>query len=317
MKEQQLLFEQNYQKLEKFAGWTTAKQIVLFIASAYTARNEEINIEKWKNVLEVIKKESSFFSTLRMNTLMQYMYVMQLENEENRAKKLSYYTENFELLRKAKLANSPYTTLAALFLNDDERFQHAQRARIVYEEMRKKHMFLTSYEDIPMAVLLASKETNQQQLGTTMRAYYDALHAQKLTIGNNLQTLSQILALISPTYNEQLVYYIVAIKEQLEHAGIKVKQSYYIQLGFLASAQVNEEQLTQLIEMFNTFKKEKYFKWYKDQAFSCAVQQFLPITTQQTTDYVSIVSLEYLLQMQYMLMATTTFAVMSSSNTSE
>ena len=58
-------------------------------------------------------------------------------------------------------------------------------------------------------------------------------------VGNELQWLSQILTFHSAEYVEQLVPYIVELRKQLNEQGIKIKQTHYPILGFLAVAGFN------------------------------------------------------------------------------
>ncbi|WP_042475371.1 DUF4003 family protein [Bacillus ndiopicus] len=308
------LFEQNYKKIEKFAGWTTGKPIVLLMASYYTARQQEVNIDELQDAIAVIKKETGFFSTLRTNSLVQYVYAMQIASEANKEGAIRELLSNTEILRNAKFSNTSFTTIAALFLTSENKEQQAERAQMMYREMRKKHIFLTSYEDVPIAVLFALDDADIEQRADTMRRYYDELKASKFYQGNELQALSQILTMASIEYNKQIVPYIVAIRQQLEQAKIKMRPALYIQLGFLALAQINDEQLQQLIDLYELFKNQKYLKWYKEQAFAIAVQQYLPTSTLGTNELLSVVSIELLLQMQYAILATTTIVAVSSTS---
>lgn len=307
-------FEQNYRKIEKFAGWTVGKPIVLLMASHYTARQQEVNIDELQQAIAVIKKETGFFSTLRTNVLVQYVYAMQLAGEPNKEDALRTLLSNMDILRKVKFPNTSYTTIAALFLTSENKEAQAERAQLLYREMRKKHKFLTSYDDVPIAVLFGLDDSNMEIRAKTMRRYYDALRAERFSQGNELQALSQILTTVGIDYNEQLVPYILAIKQQIEQAKIKVRPSHYIQLGFLALAKINDEQLQQIIAFYELLSSQKYAKWHTEQALSIAVQQYLPNVA---NELLSVVSLELLLQMQYALMATSAAVAVNASSGSE
>ncbi|WP_342472332.1 DUF4003 family protein [Metasolibacillus sp. FSL H7-0170] len=311
------LFEQNYKEIEKFAGWSVGKPVVLLMASYYTVRQQEVNIAELEEAVSAIKKETGFFSTLRTNLLVQYIYAMHIAGEPDKKEAINELLSNTEILRKAKFSNTSYTTIAALFLTSEFKEQQAQRAQIVYREMRKRHKFLTSYDDVPVAVLFALDDVDIELRTNTMRRYYDELKEAKFSQGNELQALSQILTMPSIEYNEQFVPYIIAIKQQLEQAKIKVRPALYISIGFLALTQINDKQLQQLIELYEMFKSQKYLKWYKDQAFAIAVQQYLPIRTLEANELLSVVSIELLISMQYAIMAATTAVAVSSSSSGD
>lgn len=314
------LFENNYKKIVNYVSWTVDKRILLMLSSFYTSRHEEFNALSFQEVINVIKQEAHWLSAPRTNQLLQYTYAMHFSKNDNKTAAIQEVLQNFEILRAEKFANTAYTYIAALFLKDSNKEQQAKNARILYKEMQKKHKFLTSYDDIPIAVMLSSNGiSDAEDRANTMRLYYDDLRKAKFSQGNELQALSQLLTFPSAAYNNQLIAYVVQIKETLEEHGIKIKPTMYTQFGFLAFMGINNEKLLELVALYEAFTKKKFFKWYKNEAFGIAVQQLIPTIDRSKSEMLSIVSLEMLLQMQYSIIATTaiTSAAVSASGGGE
>ncbi len=314
------LFEKNFNKIKEYASWTIDKRVLFMLASYYTSRQEEFNVQPFQEVINIIKEQAHWYSIPRTNQLLQFTYAMHFSKAENKKEAILEVLENYKILRAEKFANTSYTYIAALFLTATNKEQQSKNARKLYKEMHKKHKFLTSNDDIPIAVMLSSDDTNDaEQRANTMRLYYDELRKAKFPQGNELQALSQILTLTSNEFNAQLSNYVVKIKETLETNGIKIKTSMFIQLGFLALIGINDEKLEELVALYEVFSKKKYFKWYKNEALGVAIQQLLPTMDRSKFELLSIVSLEMFLQMQYAIIASAaiTSAAATSSGGSE
>lgn len=56
---------QTVEAVSKIAGWTVDRKIILAIASTYIASGKVFDAEKYKNVVEEMKKQISWLSPLR------------------------------------------------------------------------------------------------------------------------------------------------------------------------------------------------------------------------------------------------------------
>ena len=73
----------------------------------------------------------------------------------------------YEQLVTSGFSRSIFTYLAAAVLLTEENEQHGahiQRSMQVYKRMKKDHLFLTSTNDYPLAVLLAGQSENVETL---------------------------------------------------------------------------------------------------------------------------------------------------------
>ncbi|MFP3427812.1 DUF4003 family protein, partial [Pseudoalteromonas sp. SIMBA_162] len=74
-------------------------------------------------------------------------------------KTISEIMTNDQLLKEAKFNKSPFRGIGALFLQEDKQ-QHAERARTLYVEMKRRQRILTSNGDIQYIVYLTTDQVN-------------------------------------------------------------------------------------------------------------------------------------------------------------
>ncbi|MFJ7649697.1 hypothetical protein ACIQ1H_19475 [Lysinibacillus sp. NPDC097279] len=58
-------FTQTVEAVSKVAGWTVDRKIILAIASTYVASGKVYDSNKYKDVVEEMKKQTSWMSPLR------------------------------------------------------------------------------------------------------------------------------------------------------------------------------------------------------------------------------------------------------------
>src|SRR5690606_8091685 len=123
--------------------------------------------------------------------------------------------QNDKLLAEVKFKKSPFRIIGALFLQDDS-YEHAKRAKALFDELNRRQPFLTSKEDIPYVIVLTSDQGDSVlKRAETIQRYYLDLKKNHFIIGNHLQALSQIMAIYSTEYNELLLQYIIQLKQKL------------------------------------------------------------------------------------------------------
>lgn len=305
--------EQTFSEISKTMGWTVDKRIALAVTNIYLSRNQIFDAEAHKSAVEIIKKTESWTSPLRSHLLhvAAAFLVVKAEGVESSLKRVN---QNQQELNNSGFWKTSYTYLAALLMKSPE---EAERARSLYEEMKKYHKFLTSNEDIPYAALLGSREGSLEERAATMNRYYRDLREQGFTMGNDLQWLSQIMTFDSSGYEPAMVGRILAIHQVFEGEKIKIRSAQYPLLGFLAVTQVDGKALGEIAENTRELEKNKIFRWYKDMAFSTAVQQAMTdsMEVQDVSAVAFATSLETLLQAQQAAMMVSVNAAIISSTT--
>lgn len=190
----------------------------------------------------------------------------------------------------------------------------------MFDAIRKHHPFLTSYEDIPYAVLLSSSNDDGELRAETMNRYYKELRTYNFNAGNELQWLSQVLTFLSPQFDGQLVPNVVMLRDTLKKQNIKVRAMHYPLLGFLAILNLNKTQLQDIIDLHHELKDLKLLKWHREFVLFMAVQIAIydMAKVQKSLSMTIMSSIELLIQAQQaaMMAAVSAAAIASSSSSS-
>ncbi len=311
-------FTNTVEDVSKAAGWTVDRKIILAIASTFLASGKIFDADKYKAVLQEMKMQSSWMSPLR--TTVSYSIAANLMEQEDTEKAVKDLLINVRVLKEAKFRNGNFSFIGAQFLtkNEHEKKAHAQKARALFDAIRKHHPFLTSYEDIPYAILLSSPSDDIELRADTMNRYYKELRAYNFTAGNDLQWLSQVLTLLSSQYNNQLVANTVAIRDTFKKQHIKVKTMHYPLLGFLAILNLNQTQLLDIINLYHELKGLKILKWHREFVLFMTVQIAIydMANVQKSLSMTIMASIELLIQAQQAAMIAAVSAAAIASNSS-
>jgi len=313
-------FANTVEEVSKAAGWTVDRKIVLAIASTFVASGKPFDATKYKNVLQEMKKQSSWLSPLR--TTVGYSIAANLMEQDDAEKAVKNLLTNVSILKEAKFRSGNFSYIGAQFLTEDEQDKktHAQAARALFDAIRKHHPFLTSYEDIPYAILLSSPSDDVELRADTMNRYYKELRTSNFNAGNELQWLSQVLTFLSPKFDGQLVPDIVTLRDGLKKQNVKVKAMHYPLLGFLAILNLDKAQLQGLIDLYHELKDMKLLKWHREFVLFMAVQFAIydMAKVQKSLSMTIMSSIELLIQAQQaaMIAAVSAAAIASSSSSS-
>lgn len=313
-------FANTVEEVSKAAGWTVDRKIVLAIASTFVASGKTFDATKYKNVLLEMKKQSSWLSPLR--TTVGYSIAANLMEQDDAEKAVKNLLTNVSILKEAKFRSGNFSYIGAQFLTEDEQDKktHAQAARALFEAIRKHHPFLTSYEDIPYAILLSSPSDDVELRADTMNRYYKELRTYNFNAGNELQWLSQVLTFLSPKFDGQLVPDVVTLRDGLKKQNVKVKAMHYPLLGFLAILNLDKAQLQGLIDLYHELKDMKLLKWHREFVLFMAVQFAIydMAKVQKSLSMTIMSSIELLIQAQQaaMIAAVSAAAIASSSSSS-
>lgn len=316
------LLQTNYDKIVNYLSWTVDKRILLMLTSHYSAAGKTFSYVSFETIIEEIKKQTRWYSTLRSSSSnLLYSVAMLLDGKKEPQQSVGELIKNEEILKKANFKRSVYSYISALFLTDDseQKQTHAENAKRLYDAIRKHHPFLTSHEDMAYSVLLSKNGEEPELRAKTMNRYYTELRNNNFSLGNQLQWLSQIMTFKSPDYQEHIVPYIVQIRSDLVQRNVKLKKEHYPLLGFLAIAGAKTEHIEQITALYEEVIKMKIFRWYKSMAFSTALQKVLPelANLEESFDMSVVNNLEMLMQAEQAMIATTTIAtVAAASNTS-
>ena len=307
--------EMTYEKVKSLAGWTVDENVVLTITSCYVTSNREFDAEGLNRAMDALKVNAGWFSPLRGNLLpMMAAFLdkprMKIDDE------VDSLLAKQRILRTAGFRNTIHSYIAALLMTDDEDLydNEAEKAKRLYDEMKKRHFFLTSDDDYAYAVLLGKSGNDPVEHAISMRAYYDALRAEGFRGGNELQWMSQVMTYVSMPFDSGLVLKAAEILDRFKR-DTKVRPVHYPMIGFLAVFDVPDNELLNIVELSRSLEKSKIFKRKNEMALSIAIGYVLHDLT-ENMEKVTIslaTSVELVLQAQQAIIAATITATTASS----
>ncbi|WP_338752778.1 DUF4003 family protein [Bacillus sp. FJAT-52991] len=312
-------FVSDYEKLVKAVSWGVDKRQLLSIICQYHSSGLRFDPQSYLQLSNYIKKQEKWTSPLR--TSFNYSFAaMLLTNFEDSYQGFEDVQKCYRLLLDKGFRKSSYTYIAAAVavLPPGDRKQDlpkcTSRAMAIYKQMRKEHFFLTSYEDYPLAILLAKCEENHHGLINEIEYYYGALSEGPFRVGNDLQFLTHILAQGSFNNRQALAERAIHWFESLRSRGVKVKGTHYSVVGMLALLATPDQLIDEVMSLYHVFKEEKRFKWYQDMSLLIAVQLVIKEKMKDSSVMTAglAVSIEAILQAQQAAM----FAVISAATIS-
>ncbi|SOC08925.1 uncharacterized protein DUF4003 [Ureibacillus xyleni] len=270
-------FQQNYNRVFNYMGGGDIK-LYISLACKYTLAMKQFSGVLLQKVCEQLAEEGNGSFSISDYSTANYRLAAHIFLEGNLNKNVSDIMINDQFLKEARFKKSPFRGIGALFLQEDKQ-QHAARAKQLFVEMNRNQRILTSNGDIPYVVFLTSnKDNNPLEQSQTIFEYYTSLRKQQFSMGNHLQALTQIMTMYSSDYNEMLLQYIVQLKTELEKRGIRVKKIHYPFIGVLALAATNASKLDDILNLHNQLLKLKVFKTAKNYALIVAIQKIIQDT---------------------------------------
>lgn len=220
-------------------------QIIASCSISFLNKGILADADKMLQCKSVLKENTGVFSNFRGNV--QLPMITQLSFGANEEDKMKKTLKMYEILKK-EFSGSEYLVLAssimADLLSEEEMVQISQKARVIYNRMKKDHPFLTSYEDTVFAVLMAVSEKSDELLMDEMEVCYQQLK-EKFSKGNELQALSHMLAMVDGSAKENCDK-LIALYDALTEADVKYGK--YYELMALASLVMVSEEASVLVE---------------------------------------------------------------------
>jgi len=256
------LLEDNVEVLKKAVGRWMDHRLVLMAASQFTAKKRLIDGGEFIKTADAVKKSVSLFSPLR--TIYFPMTGLILSGENPPAEEIKRIHTNYEQLRSAGFRSTLFTYITA-FLMEHHGTPAPERIKAIYDEMKKYHRFLTSYEDYPSAAIIAKQDGQIEDLVKISEQYYNALNDHGFYKGNDLQFLANMLVMHGE-YSNELLDHVLQTRDELKRSGLKVKQMHYAALGVIALSGKIKDAAAYALDL----SELKVFKWYKDMAIIAA-----------------------------------------------
>ena len=232
-------------------------QIIAASATTFLNRGMEADAAKLETCKKVLKENTGVFSNFRGNVEIPMVAQLALADvpEDKMRKTLKIYDD-----LKQEFMGSEYLVLAAAVMADmvseDQSVKMAEKARSIYNKMKKDHPFLTSGEDAVYAVLMSISEKNDETLMEEMEVCYKKLK-ETFSASNEVQALAHVLSIAEGSAEEKCNK-VVALFEALRDAGVKYgKYHELVVLASLALLPVEKSVLVEEIEAVDAFLTEQ------------------------------------------------------------
>ncbi|WP_252313126.1 DUF4003 family protein [Sinobaca sp. H24] len=271
------MYEKYYSTLKQELKWQVVDaRVLMLISSMYVVRKKELDVERFKEIAEYVKKKKGVFSAL--NSAQVYVGAATLDIRfDNPEEKYHEWMEVYDQLVDSSFQRGSFTYISALLVLDlkkeaDSREDLIKGAKRVFDLMKKDHMFLTSSSDYPIAVLLAASPLEEAPLMAKIEELYGNLNDKGFKKSNELQMLSHILALRDNEDTDILVKHAMDVVVTLEAQEKKVRPIHYPEVGIMALAEEKEMLADFIVRIENALNEAKDFKWHKKMNFTIAVQ---------------------------------------------
>lgn len=190
------LMSENFYLLKKNFKWDNGL-INHFSALIHSINDKTPDVDKIKEIKDYIKAETNFTSYFRGNT--SSILATLLSSEEDYRSLFKTTLEVYEQLKSNNFKRGLYLPLTSYTIAKEITFDtldyRISRMREFYNNMKEKHFWLTSDNDYIFAAILGISDLDVNETNIKMETCYKLLNNKGLSKGNDLQTLSHILAL--------------------------------------------------------------------------------------------------------------------------
>ncbi len=238
LKERCKLFAENRDIMKSNFKWDSSLMYPL-CASIYAERGLEINSDRIKSSKNIIKEKTGIFSNFKGIPFMALATMLSLE--DNPEVKFNEVLKIYDTLRKEFYSSSylPLSAFTISYLSESyDCVRIVEKAKNIYQKMKKEHPFLTSSEDCIFAVLTALSNLQEDDAIDEMEKCYNYLKP-KFFSSNAVQSLSHTLALGDENSAEKCNR-VISIFDQLKERNSKFGTGVEMTvLGLLAITAVN------------------------------------------------------------------------------
>ncbi len=312
-----------YQELKGAFKWKADKKVLMLVSSMYVINGRAFDLERFNEISKHIQTQVGAFNTLRSSSeRFSIAAMLDIKCDEPEVGFQSYL-DLYELLVSGGFRRGMFTYIAAvvLFSSNVAPTNYEEigaKAQDVYKAMKKEHRFLTSQDDYPLSVLLATRNEEISILMERVEGYYHQLHQLGFRKGNDLQFLSHILSLVPEGNATQLSQRCLDIYETITTLWKKPKSLLYPTIGMLALTDEGQLNLKEVMVIAERLNSEKDFKWDKDLNFMFAVNLLISEKMEDPTvsNTGMMTTIEVILQAQQAAMVASMTAVSAAAATS-
>ena len=263
-----------YRQVYKDYKWKNSSNMNNLIALAHIMNEKEYSREAINTVNQYIARKTGPFSCYRQKSILfSALLALSFPDPENKFDTLQEYEMRLKDAGFRSYTYRPVTAYTLLLTCDggqiDERIAKGYE---IFTRMRKDHPWLTSGDDYPLSILLASSQDSVDTIMKEIEDLYNSLHRIGFNRGNGLQYLAHILSLSSENY-EYNVSRCKALYDYFRQNNMKVYSSNYGALGLLTLMADRSQEAAQDVLIVNKYLREdRTIRWLgKETLFLTAV----------------------------------------------
>ena len=232
---------QTFDELRARKRWSTQSVTFRFVALSLGAAASTIGYDALEEAATDLRKRARWSSPLK-SEIRYVVAAMILRRGLDTARIHECVFETRDGLRAHKVPSRGIgPTLAALLLalhgeGAPVPEEHLERLEVIYRRWRTEHRWLTNANDLPAAALHASRDVPVDVLAADVEQAYTRLHDAGFTRGQQLQLVSQLLA-VDPRGVDAGVGRFCDVAERLKSAAERVEPSRYDEVALLALTQ--------------------------------------------------------------------------------
>ena len=243
--------------------WKNSSNMNNLIALSHIINQKEYSKLAIDRVNAYIKENTGPFSCYRQKSILfSALLLLGFTDPENKFDILQDYEQRLKDAGFRSYTYRPVTAYTLLLTCEEEKIdEKIAKAFEIFTEMRRDHPWLTSGDDYPLSVLLASSEESVRTIMNDIESLYHALNRAGLSRGNGFQFLSHILSL-SPESNDQKATRCKKLYDFFKQNKLKVYSTNYASLGLLTLlAEKSKEAAQEVIVVSNYLIEDRNTRW--------------------------------------------------------
>ena len=232
---------QTFEELRTRKRWSTQSVTFRFVALSLGAAASTIGYDRLEGAATDLRKRARWSSPLKSE--IRYVVaamILRRGLDPARIHECVFATrDGFKAHKVPSRGTGP--TLAALLMalhgeGAPVPKEHLERLELIYRRWRTEHRWLTNDDDLPAAALHASREVPVDALAADVERAYTRLHDAGFTRGQQLQLVSQLLA-VDPRGTDAGVDRFCDVADRLKSQEERVGPSRYDEVALLALTQ--------------------------------------------------------------------------------